>query len=184
MASIYLDPSVDETNQYVSGGNEEYYMNLIADAMVPYLEIAGIGFARNNPGDSLLQIIEQSNAGDYNLHLSLRSSPSPTIQQGPIIYYNTVDPESQMAAYDTARNFWSIYPNSNLVNMVPNSTLSQITLAKAPTVIVDLVNPTNAVDVEWLRNNIYTIARSLVFALTDYFRIPFDVSREPEPVTM
>ena len=63
MPKIYLDPSTDETNVYASGGNEEYYMNLIADAMVPYLEIAGIEYTRNNPNDSRNQIIEQSNAG-------------------------------------------------------------------------------------------------------------------------
>ena len=158
MPKIYLDPSVDDTIQYVGGGNEEYYMN------------------------PLNQIIEQSNAGDYNLHLSLRSTPAPAVQQGPIIYYNAASPDSQMAAYDIARSFWAIYPNSNLVNMVPNSTLSQITLAKAPTVLVDMVNPANYADVEWLKNNIYAIARAIVFGLTDYFEIPFNVKREPLPV--
>ena len=41
MPLIYLSPSTQEFNPYVNGGNEEYYMNLIADAMVPYLEASG-----------------------------------------------------------------------------------------------------------------------------------------------
>jgi N-acetylmuramoyl-L-alanine amidase len=176
---IYLDPSTDEANAYVGGGNEEYYMNLIADAMVPYLNMAGIGFTRNNPNDTLNDIVEQSNAGNYDLHLSLRSTPADAIQLGPIIYYDTFRPEAQRVAYYIARSLWSIYPDPNLIEMVPNSTLSQIALTTAPTVIIDLVNPNNYEDTEWLRNNIYRIARMIVFGLTDYFKIPFDISREP-----
>lgn len=32
--NIYLSPSVQDFNEYIIGGSEEYYMNLIADAMV------------------------------------------------------------------------------------------------------------------------------------------------------
>ena len=31
MAFLYLSPSTQEYNPYVNGGNEEYYMNLLAD---------------------------------------------------------------------------------------------------------------------------------------------------------
>ena len=41
MASIFLSPSVQEYNKYLTGGDEEQYMNLIADAMMPYLEASG-----------------------------------------------------------------------------------------------------------------------------------------------
>ena len=34
MPIIYLSPSTQEFNPYYGGGNEEYYMNLIADAAV------------------------------------------------------------------------------------------------------------------------------------------------------
>lgn len=182
MPRIYLDPSVDEFNEYVGGGNEELYMNLIVDAMIPYLEIAGIEVTRNNPSDTLNQIVEKSNSLGNDLHLSLRSTPSPSIQQGPIVYYNPTDPESQKAAYDMARNLWTIYPNSNLVDMVPNVTWAQISSINSPTVVLDLVNPTNLEDTEWLRDNIYRVARTLVFALTDYFQVPFNVKREPLPL--
>ena len=37
MPIIYLSPSTQENNFYVSGGSEEYWMNRLADAMVPYL---------------------------------------------------------------------------------------------------------------------------------------------------
>ena len=44
MPSVYLSPSLQEYNPYIDGGNEEYYMNLIADAMEPYLRASGIDF--------------------------------------------------------------------------------------------------------------------------------------------
>lgn len=182
MPNVYLDPSVDGTAKYIGGGNEEYYMNLIADAMVPFLNASGIQFTRNNPGDTLNDIVARSNAGNYDLHFSLRSTPAPAIQQGPIIYYNPSSPNGQAAAYDTARNLWSIYPIPNLVDMVPNATLSQITLTKAPTVLIDLVNRANAEDTQWLKNNIYIIGRMLALSLNDYFKIPIDVKRDPLPM--
>ena len=38
MPKIYLSPSTQEYNPYVTGnGSEEYFMNLVADAMEPYL---------------------------------------------------------------------------------------------------------------------------------------------------
>lgn len=35
MPIIYLSPSTQEKNEYVNGGTEEQYMNLLADKMVP-----------------------------------------------------------------------------------------------------------------------------------------------------
>ena len=60
MPNIYLSPSLQEWNPYVDGGNEEYYMNLIADAMEPYLKSSGINFTRNSPDMTLRQAINQT----------------------------------------------------------------------------------------------------------------------------
>ena len=58
MPSIYLSPSTQEYNPFVTGtGSEEYYTNLIADAMVPYLRASGISFTRNNPGGTVVDSI-------------------------------------------------------------------------------------------------------------------------------
>ena len=42
MPKIYLSPSVQEYNKYLNGGDEEYYMNLIANAMETGREDAGM----------------------------------------------------------------------------------------------------------------------------------------------
>lgn len=77
MPSIYLSPSLQPYNKYVNGGDEQYYMNLIADAMEPYLRASGITFSRNTPGTSLGQAIRDSNEGYYDLHLALHSNAAP-----------------------------------------------------------------------------------------------------------
>ena len=50
MPKIYLSPSTQDWNMYVTGsGSEEYNMNLLADALVPYLLSNGIQYQRNRP---------------------------------------------------------------------------------------------------------------------------------------
>lgn len=49
MPIIYLSPSTQEFNPYYGGGNEEYYMNLIADAMEPYLAQAAYSLRATHP---------------------------------------------------------------------------------------------------------------------------------------
>lgn len=61
MPKVYLSPSLQEYNPYVDGGNEEYYMNLVADAIEPYLFASGIEFDRNSPEMTLSQAIKDSN---------------------------------------------------------------------------------------------------------------------------
>ena len=73
MPIIYLSPSTQEFNLYSGGGSEEYYMNLIADAMEPYLVASGIRFVRNTPDMTAASSIAASNRGNYDLHFALHS---------------------------------------------------------------------------------------------------------------
>lgn len=77
MPSVYLSPSLQEYSPYIDGGNEEYYMNLIADAMEPYLRASGIDFRRNDPDMTLSQAIADSNKGNHDLHLAIHSNAAP-----------------------------------------------------------------------------------------------------------
>ena len=46
MPRIYLSPSTQDWNPYVDGsGSEEYWMNLLADTLEPYLYANTISFA-------------------------------------------------------------------------------------------------------------------------------------------
>ena len=50
MPKIYLSPSTQDWNPYITGsGSEEYNMNLLADALEPYLISNAITWVRNSP---------------------------------------------------------------------------------------------------------------------------------------
>ena len=178
MPSIFLSPSVQEFNQYYdNSGSEEYYMNLIANAMEPYLDASDISFVRNNPNDTLAQVIRQSNAGNFDLHLALHSNAAPEnlVGQlaGPDFYYYTRSSRGRRAATILAENYMNIYPNPTLVTTLPTSSLAEVTRTRAPSVLAELGYHDNPTDAEWIKNNIQAIARNLVEGLTIYFGIPF-----------
>lgn len=177
MPSIYLSPSLQEYNQWVIGGSEEYWMNKIADAMVPYLRANNISFTRNDPGMTLSQAIAQSNAGTYDLHLALHSNAAPEnlagTLRGPDIYYYTYSSSGQAAADIFARNLKTIYPNPDLVAIIPNTTLAELRRTRAVSILIEIAYHDNYADARWMADNIDAIARNLVLSLTQYFGMPF-----------
>lgn len=178
MPNLFLSPSVQEYNPYINGlGSEEYYMNLVADAMEPYLISCGISFMRNDPDDTLQQAIALSNAGNYDFHLALHSNAAPPTLAGQLqgcdIYYYATSTQGARAAKIFAENLKVIYPDPAKVRTVANTTLGELRLVKAPSNLIELAYHDNAEDAFWIIDNIQLIARTLVLALTEYFGIPF-----------
>ena len=68
MPIIFLSPSLQPFNEYEGGGNEQQYMNEVADAMEPLLLGNAIRYTRSSPRDTLAGVIRQSNEGEYDLH--------------------------------------------------------------------------------------------------------------------
>ena len=112
MATIYLSPSLQPYNSYVGGGNEQEYMNLVADAMEPYLRTNGIAFTRNRIGMTLGEVIRDSNKGDYDLHLAIHSNAAPESLSGQLqgtdVYYYPYSSRGKRAATLIAENFKKI----------------------------------------------------------------------------
>ena len=54
MASVFLSPSTQEYNITTTGNSEEYYANLITDAMIPYLNASNISYGRNDPDGNVI----------------------------------------------------------------------------------------------------------------------------------
>lgn len=178
MPSLFLSPSVQEYNPYVNGlGSEEYFMNLVADTMEPYLISSGITFTRNNPDDTLSQAIALSNAGNYDFHLALHSNAAPASLagqlRGPDVYYYTASRDGYRAAQIFENNLRVIYPDPSLVNTVASTTLAELRLVRAPSNLIELAYHDNIQDATWIISNIGLIARTLVLSLTEYFGIPF-----------
>ena len=177
MVSVYLSPSVQEFNPSVVGGSEEYYMNLIADAMEPYLEASGVYFERNDRDESLGAAIEASNAGNFDLHLAIHSNASPEgregMFQGPDVYYYADSPASRIAGEIIAGNLMEIYPNPELVQTLPNTTLAELRRTSSPAVLVEVAYHDNWEDASWIANNIASIGYSLALSVTQYLGVPF-----------
>lgn len=178
MPSIYLSPSTQEFNPYIIGGNEEYYMNLIADAMEPYLYASGISFTRNVPDMTAATSIAESNGGNYDLHLALHSNATALgdgNRRGSEVYYYTYSSSGARAAEIIANNLKLIYPLPQQVITLPTTTLGEVSRTRAPGVLIEFAYHDNYDDAVWIRDNIENIAANVVVSLTDYFGIPFIV---------
>lgn len=177
MPIIFLSPSMAVENRFVDGGNEQEYMNGIADAMEPYLRSSGIRFIRTALGASFGQAIRESNAGYYDLHLSLFTDASPQNMEGRLmgadIYYYSYGTRGRPAAELIAANYKRIYPNPSLVKAVPTNRAAEIVKTNAPAVSVRTAYRDNKEDSKWLKENVNPIAASLVESITQYFGLPF-----------
>ena len=177
MPIIYLSPSTQEFNPYVDGGNEELYMNSIADAMIPYLRATGINYRRNNPDMTAASSIAASNSSYYDVHLALHSNASAPSNQGMAtgseVYYSPYSSNGKRLAEIIANNLKMIYPNPQKVKTVATTTLGEVTKTRAPGVLIEYAYHDNSEDADWIRNNIEEIARNTVISLADYFGIPF-----------
>ena len=180
MPIIYLSPSTQEFNPYVGGGNEEQYMNLIADAMEPYLASSGIRFVRNTPEMTAATSIAASNSGNYDLHLALHSNASSSGNaRGIEAYYYPTSADGRRFAEIAARNLQLIYPVPNGTRIVPTTTLGEVRRTNAPGVLLEIGYHDNPQDAQWIRSNVNNIAENLVLSLTEYFGIPFNY---PQPI--
>lgn len=183
MPYLFLSPSTQEFNPYITTGNEEYWMNMIADRMEPYLLASGIGFTRNDPDLNAAAAIRQSNAGDYDFHLALHSNAAPESSSGTFrgidIYYYPTSTEGLRMANILVDVLKPIYPLPDLVRALPTRAIGEVRRTEAPSVLAELGYHDNPEDAMWIENNLDAIAGALSLGITEYFGVPF---LEPTPV--
>ena len=177
MPSVFLSPSLQEWNPYVNGGNEEYYMNLVADAIEPYLKASGISYGRNTPSQTLSQAIAESNAGSYDLHLAIHSNAAGEQNSGRIrgtdVYYYPTSSKGKRAAQIIAENYRDIYPLPDRVKTVASTSLAELRRTKAPAVLIETAYHDSLADAEWIQENIGTIGRNLAMSIAEFLGVPF-----------
>ena len=172
VALVYLSPSTQEFNDYYTDGNEEQYMNLIADAIEPYLVENGIDFVRNTPEMTAASSIQQSNASGADLHVAIHSNASPPelagLLTGTDIYYNPSNPESLRFARLLQDELKQIYYEPDNVEVLPTSTLGEVLRTNAPSVLIETAYHDNPTDEQWIKDNIDPIANAISIAITDF----------------
>ena len=182
MPIVYLSPSTQENNNYVTNGTEEQWMNRLADAMEPHLTASGIRYVRNTPEMTAASSVRASNSGNYDLHVALHSNAAPEGQYGSargiIAFYYPGSSNGQRAAIIMSDNLKSIYPLPNLVRAESTVVIGEVRRVRAPSVFLEIGYHDNPDDAVWITTNLETIAKNLVFSLTEYFGLPF---LEPRP---
>lgn len=177
MPKVFLSPSTQEYNGYVSGGNEEQYMNLLADRLEPYLRSCGIKYVRNDPNRNFAGAIQDSNSSYYDVHLALHTNAAPERLSGRIrgidIYFAPKSMSSEKLANIISNNLKSIYPLPDKVSAVPTYTLGEVLNTKAVAVLCELGYHDNYADEAWIKSELNSIAANLARSLCDYFGIPY-----------
>ena len=180
MPTIYLSPSTQEGNAYITGsGSEEYNMNLLADALEPYLRASAIAFDRNTPEMTAASSIRQANTrGGYDFYLALHSNASGSgetegKQRGIIAFYYPGSVRGERAARLFADRLKEIYPLPDKVRTEATTALGEVRQPNAPAVLIEIGYHDNYADAAWVENHRQEIAKALTLALTEYFGIPY-----------
>jgi len=178
MPIIYLSPSTQEWNSYVTGsGSEEYNMNLLADAMVPYLLSNGIQYKRNSPDMTAASSIREANQGYYDFYLALHSNASGAghygENRGIIAFYYPGSTEGKRAADIFVKNLRNIYPLPDQVRTQATTTLGEVRQPRFPAVLLEIGYHDNYADATWVESHMDEIAQNLVLSLTEFFGLPF-----------
>lgn len=177
MPFLFLSPSTQEFNPYVTSGNEEYWMNQLADRMEPYLYASGINVTRNDPNAGAAGAIRASNSGRFDFHLALHSNASPESragsQRGVDAYYYPNSEDGLRMANLIVDNVRPIYPLPDRVQALPTTIIGEVRRTAAPSVLVELGYHDNAEDADWLTGNLDMVAAALAESVSEYFGLPF-----------
>lgn len=176
MYTVFLSPSTQEFNQYATEGNEELYMNLLADLIEPYLRSSGIKFSRNDRNKPVANAIADSNSGNYDIHLALHTNAGADSFAGKLrgidIYYDPNSANSRRLATIIANNLQEIYPLVDRCRALPTDYLGEVLQTRAVAALCELGYHDNLADERWLKDNLNDIARNLAQSICDYFGIP------------
>lgn len=177
MPFLFLSPSTQYFNPYVTEGDERYWMNRLADAMTPYLRASGVNVTRNDPEGNAAASIRQSNAGTYDFHLALHSNASPEATRGQArgveFYYFPTSEDGLRMANILADNIRPIYPLPERMRALPSVTIGEVRRTRAPSVLAELGYHDNVEDANWLTGDLEQVAAALAEGVTEYFGLPF-----------
>lgn len=179
MPKLYLSPSTQESNPYITGsGSEEYWMNLLADALEPYLTANTIAYVRNTPDMTAASSIAQANSlGGFDAYLALHSNAAGAGREGQergvIVFYYPTSTNGQRLASLLADELRRVYPLPELVHTLPTTTLGEVRRPRFPSVLAELGYHDNADDAHWIENSLDAIAQALARGVVSYFDLPF-----------
>ncbi len=176
MPKLYLDPPVKPGAEYPNGGNEQYWINKIADAMKLLFPEYGVEITCSAPNMSEKTAIRLANAENCDLYLALRSRQAPAGSAGPVkgldVCYYEYSAAGKQAAETFAGRLKEIYPEPGLVGARPSTGLPELRETQAPALLIKLIYHDNPQDEAWLTNSTDQIAGQLVKAAAEFLGVP------------
>lgn len=185
MPTIYLSPSTQPYNLYATGGNEQQWMNLLADRIEPLLTSAGINYDRKSLEMSAADAIRAVNAGNYDLSVALHSNAAPGSLAGTLqgihVYYYPGSKDGQRAATILAEGLKQIYPHPELVRTMPTTSIGEVARTRPPTAFLEIGYHDNIADSQWIQKNLEPLAQNIVASISSYFNNSSTTSNTPTP---
>lgn len=177
MPFLFLSPSTQTYNPYVTTGNEQYWMNRLADRVEPYLHASGINVTRNDPNGSAALSIRASNASYQDFHLALHYNAAPQALAGQLrgvdVYYYPGSESGLRMASILVDNFRSVYPDPDRVQARSTTRIGELRQTNAPSVLCEIGYHDNREDADWLTGNLEQVAAAAALSVTEYFGVPF-----------
>ena len=173
---VYLSPSLQEWNVgYGNYGTEEERMNQIADVVQYELERNGLTVARNNPSQTLQEVVAESNAIGPKVHVAIHSNASASGNaRGAEIYVHKFGGDAERLAND-------IYEYLTAISDVPGLGVKQgytafngkgyyeLRRTKAPAVLIEVDFHDNPAGAQFIIDHIYEIGVAIAKGILKYF---------------
>lgn len=180
MPKLYLASPNHPGEEYPNGGDEQYWINKIADRTESLLDERDIKVVRSKPGmgeDSKLKAAHREHCSLY-LALGSHSAPSEAAGQmkGIDACYFEQDADSRRIAELFASRLRAIYPEPELVGTHPTAERRELQRAEAPAVCVNLAYHDNPQDEAWLVNSVDEIAVALSQAAADAMEVESELA--------
>ena len=164
----YLSPSSQGANIGAGNyGSEQQQMNLLADAIIPHLDRAGISFHRADPELTLGQRVEESNEMGVCLHLALHSNAGGKgLARGPVAYYYSE--AGKAFGEKVVANLLALgQENNRHTNVKQDKTLYELKKTTAPACLLEVDFHDSLSGAEFLMSHREEIAEAIAQAIIE-----------------
>lgn len=173
---VYLSPSVQDWNVgYGNYGTEEQRMNQIADVVAYELDRNGLTLVRNNPSQTLQEVVAQSNAVAPKVHVAIHSNASANgTARGPEVYVHKFGSDSERLARDIYSQLEAVAPADGFgvkegYTAFNGKGYYELRRTRAPAVLVEVSFHDNPQDAQFIIDHIYEIGVAIAKGILEYF---------------
>lgn len=175
MPKLYLNPPTQPGGEYPNGGDQQYWINKIADAMEEGLAARGMEIFRSPAGMGEGGAVKAANRENCGLYLALGSHAAPEESAGQLkgldVYYYEFSTAGKQAAEVFTARLKEIYPEPELAGARPSVDLAELRETEAPALLIQLAYHDNPQDEAWLVNSVEEIAQALTRAAAEVLEV-------------